>query len=230
MKPVWKSTFLLWSETDEYLRKVADAKETIRNISHSRKCYCSYSGGKDSTVLTHLCLSVDPEMLVFHWVNSRWQLPTEIENVVLKNLDSLGAKNKLIETSVQYDNYERELPFAIFGRVMFGRIEPMLIDRGYNCCFLGLRSEESGKRSRRLKKAKDVPGRIETVSPLKEWSWKDVWAYVVSHNLPCLSWYDVQSDIGIGYDRSRFGTFYMDATGCSNVDAVLLPEHLHQWA
>lgn len=228
MKPHWRQTFLAWSELPDYAERIEAARENIRASMRShRKGYCSYSGGKDSSVLVHLCLSVDPEMLVFHWKYSPWQLPKPFEDTVLRNLDLLGVKNKLIETSPQYDDCDRELPAQIFNRCLFGRIEPMLIDMGYDLCFLGLRAEESLKRKRRTATGWDKPGKIPTHHPLKDLVWQDVWAYTVSNGLPYLDWYDQQEAVGRGYNRSRFGTLFMTGTGSAEVDAVLLPQFLH---
>lgn len=230
MTESWRSTFLAWSELADYQERIEEAHRNIaRSVASRLKAYCSYSGGKDSTVLVHLCLSVDPDMMVFHWKFSPWQLPGPIEAEVLRNLERLGAKNKLIETSPQYAKYKRSLPSEIFYRSLFGRVEPALVEAGYDLCFLGLRAEESGARKRRTKDGWDKPGKIPTHHPLKDLKWQDVWAYIVSHDLPYLGWYDTQESLGIGYDRSRFGMFFMTSKGNAEVDAVLLPQYLHNW-
>jgi 3'-phosphoadenosine 5'-phosphosulfate sulfotransferase (PAPS reductase)/FAD synthetase len=48
-----------------YEQKVAHAKEMIASFLHLceyQKPYIAFSGGKDSTVLRHLCLAVDPTL------------------------------------------------------------------------------------------------------------------------------------------------------------------------
>jgi len=230
MKNSWIQTFLLYSETDEYEQHIGEARDRLHEavISHKRT-YCSYSGGNDSTVLLWLALQENPCMMVLHIDFGRWLMPRPIFDEICRNATTQGCKLR-IETSPQWEQAGRNLPKGgIFGKVLFGRIEPQLHEECYDCCLLGLRAEESRKRAARTKdKAWDM-ATIDTAYPIGHMSWMDVWAAIVSNNLPYLRHYDQQEHIGIGYDRSRISSFFTSGRGMAAMDKVMMPEELHQY-
>jgi 3'-phosphoadenosine 5'-phosphosulfate sulfotransferase (PAPS reductase)/FAD synthetase len=60
--------------------------------------------------------------------------------------------------------------------------------------------------------------------PLQDWTYMDVWAYIISNNLSYPSVYDKYAELD-GWDKVRFHSFFdpsMDKFGRSNVDGVLL--------
>ena len=84
MNRKWYKTFLIHSHTPEYFAKVNSALDIIRSHYISKKSYVSCSGGKDSLVLTHLCLKVDPNIIVFHWDHGSYLMPREVEKEEIK--------------------------------------------------------------------------------------------------------------------------------------------------
>lgn len=231
MKPIWKSTFLLHSESEEYLDSIEKArKNLVEVIKNHKKTYCSFSGGKDSTVLLWLALQADPSMMVLHIDFGRWLMPRPIFAEICQNAKLQGVQAMRIEGSEQWENAGRSLPKGgIFGKVLFGRIEPQLHKEGYDCCLLGLRAEESRKRAARTKDRAWSMATIDTAYPISHMSWMDVWACIVSNNLPYLAHYDDQEAMGIGYDKSRISSFFTAGRGMMAVHKVMMPEELHQY-
>ena len=231
MKEVDRLTFLMYSETDEYIQHIAEAKEKLQMaIESHQKTYCSFSGGKDSTVLLWLALQADPTMMVLHIDFGRWLMPRPIYADICKNMKLHGCKNMRIETSDQWEQAGRRLPSGgIFGKILFGRIEPQLEREGYDCCLLGLRAEESRKRASRTKDKTWDMARIDTAYPISHLTWMDVWGCIVSNKLPYLAHYDVQAAIGIGYDRSRISSFFTAGRGMMAVHKTMMPEELHHY-
>lgn len=231
MKPIWVSTFLLHSETDEHKTAIKLAQRKLHEaVTSHKRTYCSYSGGKDSSVLLYLALLEDPKMTTLHIDFGRWLMPRAIFAEICNNAKKQGTSLR-IETSQQWEKSGRKLPKGgVFGKVLFGRIEPQLISEGYDCCLLGLRAEESRKRKYRTEVDWDRDhSRIDTAYPISHLSWKDVWACIVSNKIPYLSHYDELEAIGIGYDKSRISSFFVAGHGMQAVDKMMYPRDLHQY-
>lgn len=79
--------FLLHSKSKEYKSKVKYSLQIIREAFEGNSCYVSFSGGKDSAVLTHLALSVDSNAWIWHWDYGDDLMPRQIEKEVLDNLE-----------------------------------------------------------------------------------------------------------------------------------------------
>lgn len=226
-----KETFLLYSSFSELKEKIKNAKEIIKEAikQNEGKGYVAYSGGKDSTCLLHLVLQENPEVMVLHWDFGRYFIPREIHKEIIENAKKIGAKNIRIETSEKYEKYKRRA-INVLGSDYLGKLIPRLFEEGYTYSFIGLRAEESYKRKRIIKKEKQkVRTTIKEYYPLAEWTWLDVWSYIVSNNLPYLSFYDTYGEV-IGYDNVRFTTLFdseFDKYGASNIDGVLSWRYRH---
>ncbi len=203
--------FLLWTETSEYKEKIEATKAIIKEaLKNHRQSYVAFSGGKDSTTMLHLILQQDPTILVFHYDYGKY-MPRKLEKEIIKNAKEMGVKNFYVDSGQNWY------------RTFFGRIEKNLVKKGYDLVFVGIRKEESYKRRRRIKKGTFL-GKIDECWPLKNWTWKDVWGYIVKNNLSYPSVYDKYIEL-LGYDKARFVTFFdheFDKFGSSNLDGFLL--------
>lgn len=74
------------------------------------------------------------------------------------------------------------------------KVEPLMAAlAGYEVWFTGLRREQSPTRAnlQHVEPHKIPSGhQLTKVSPLAEWTWKDVWAYLKANDIPHLSLYD----------------------------------------
>jgi len=222
----WAEYFLEWSETHEFNKKLDEAKKIVKEaLSKFKKPYIAFSGGKDSTALLHLVLSFDKNITVVHWDYGPYFVPRHIEKEIINIAKKCGAKNVIILTSHLYRKLGRKAK-NVLGRHFLGIEVPKLAKSGYDCAFLGLRAEESVKRKIRTKKyfEKDEKTGITNVFPLRKWSWRDVWAYIVKNNINYLSLYDKYGPI-LGYDKARFVTLFdpeFSHFGTENVDKFLM--------
>lgn len=211
MDETTRKTFLLWSETEEYQKRVKESEKIIRSaLEEYKRPYVAFSGGKDSTVMLHLVLQQFPSVHVFHYDYGKY-MPRSIEREVLENAKELGVRDLEVDTGKNWY------------KTFFGRIEKGLKRRGYDLVFVGLRKEESCKRKGRIK-GRESLGLINECWPLQNWTWKDVWAYVVKHELPYPSIYEKYAKL-LGYDRVRFVTFFdkeFEKFGSDNLDGFLL--------
>ena len=180
MKTQWRETFLLYAEEDEYAQAIGKSRDNLREIlAAHEKVYCSFSGGKDSTVLLDLALREDPAMMVMHIDFGRWLIPRPIFREICAIAAHMGCTLR-IETSSQWEKYGRNLPKGgVFGKILFGRIEPQLVSEGFDCCLLGLRSQESHKRAARTRDKMWDFEKIHTAYPIAHLTYMDVWAHIV---------------------------------------------------
>ncbi|OYT64161.1 hypothetical protein B6U67_00735 [Methanosarcinales archaeon ex4484_138] len=225
MDEIWRETFLFWSETEEYQKKVKEVKKNVQMaLNRFRKPYVSFSGGKDSTVMLHLVLEQKPDVMVFHWDYGRYFIPREIEREFLNNAQKIGARNIVVKSSSLYEKKGRGAQ-NVLGRVMIGLVVPQLKKEGYDGCFVGLRAEEASRRNARTKNLFES-GIITSTFPIRHLTWKDVWAYIVSNNLPYPSVYDKYAKV-LGWDKVRLVTFFdpeFDKFGSPNIDGILMSE------
>jgi len=217
----WKETFLAWAETKDYKRRLEQAKTMIADATWRTTCYVAFSGGKDSTVLTHLVLQDLPTVMVLHWDYGRHYVPEPLHREIVANAHKLGVRNLRIETSDEYEKLGRKA-VGVLAREMIRKLMPQLKEEGYNLTFVGLRKEESLKRRRRMRR-REIISPLAECWPLENWTWMDVWAHIVNNELPYLSIYDRLCEL-VGYDKARFTTLFdpeFRHLGTEAVDNVL---------
>jgi 3'-phosphoadenosine 5'-phosphosulfate sulfotransferase (PAPS reductase)/FAD synthetase len=228
--PIERETFLLHSELDDYQSRIAAAKSIlVESIGRSSKPYIAYSGGKDSLAMLHMALQASPKILVWHWDYGPYYIPRYIEAEIIRNAKAVGAKNITIDTSPKY-NQGRCGQNVLFP-ALFGKVQPRMFKDGYDMVMVGLRAEESRRR-----KAKTTggfkAGKINECYPVYQLTARDIWAYIVSHNLPYCGHYDRYGGL-LGIEKVRMATFFdpeFDKLGASNLDGVMMPEFKHDCA
>jgi len=205
--------FMIHTQLEEYHKHLLEAEQIIQEVLlKSKKPYVAFSGGKDSTVLLHLVLQQAPDITVFHFIWPENIMPKVIEREVMVNLRKIGAKNIICRT-------ERE---NTRGSGFFASISE-LSKQGYDVSFIGLRKEESCRRKMRIKNNSFYTS-IREIYPIQDWTWKDVWGYIIQHHLPYPSVYDEYASV-IGWDKARFVSFFdpeFERLGSLNVDGVFM--------
>jgi 3'-phosphoadenosine 5'-phosphosulfate sulfotransferase (PAPS reductase)/FAD synthetase len=209
-------TFMLWSKNPEYLEKVTETRVAIYEITRKNKCYVAFSGGKDSTVLLHLTLQCQSDVPVFHWDYGIF-MPRVFETEIQENAVKLGAKNVMVEQRL---STREDCKFGYQG--FFGATHKFMVTKGLEAALIGLRREESNKR-----KAKIREGRKGECYPLADWTYRDVWAYIVSNGLPYPKVYDIYGPL-LGWDKARFVTFFdgeFEKFGSPYLDGFFFPQY-----
>lgn len=217
----WLETFRAWAATREHQRQIEGARRIIAQGVPANP-YVAYSGGKDSTVMAHLVLEQAPDSMCLHWDYGPYFIPRMVHQEIMANLRGLGATNIRVETSSEYERLGYQAR-NVMGREYLGKLVPRLAAEGYHSVFVGLRKEESGKRRRRIAQGKSLTAHQREHWPIADWGWMDVWAYIVSHDLPYLSLYDARAEL-VGYDQARFTTLFdpeFDHVSARVIDQVL---------
>lgn len=218
-----KKTFLMWSKTKEYKAKIAASLDIIERSVADNKCVIAYSGGKDSTVMTHLVLQVKPSVTVFHWDHGSWLMPREIESEIICNAELLGAKDFIAMSSRSLEKPEARTNWRIWYAVFWSTLARLRKEYGWEKNFVGLRREEGCKRRVKI----DEHNVKWEVYPIADWSWLDVWGYIVANSLPYPKVYDVYGPL-LGWENARFVTFFdmeFEKFGSPYLDGYFFPQY-----
>lgn len=173
--------------TTEYNRKVMQAMELIEtNINGG---YISISGGKDSEVLAHMAAAIMPRVPMWSWMDD---LEWPETRVLLENLKSERGWN----VNIVYRGGLWEQMVGI-GKSPFDHnyfYDKDLIPNSRRMCvsdmktvFLGLRADESKARMKNAMKRGTHYAKqdgMQVVAPLQFWSATDIYAYLISNDLP----------------------------------------------
>lgn len=224
MNKKWYDTFLLYSQMDEYKQKIEDAKQIIIQAKRKyKKPYIAFSGGKDSLVMMDIVLSIIPNCVVFHWDYGSNCIPNDY---YIEIIDMIKRKTNNFIIAPEGNKRNK---INIFGNDFLEKYVFKLIDDGFDCCFIGLRKEEGCGRKNRIKADRSLT-RIKEIFPVQNWSYMDIWAYIISNNIKYLSHYNKYGEV-VGWDKVRYATLFdsgLDRLGCSNIDGVLSWRFKHE--
>lgn len=195
--PNYLETTRLHAKLDTYRRRVANTEERINAMLEITEApYIALSCGKDSTVMADLILR--QRRIPCRFVSSG-------ETRIIHNVDDVlnYFKRLTVVEEINFDRvFSKEWAEASFDeqRKAGRRDIQSLNNDNYDGVFLGLRKEESRGRCISLAKCqtKGLPRytykyigerTFYRFCPLADWTYQDVGAYIVEHNLPVLDWY-----------------------------------------
>lgn len=220
-----RAMFGMWANQKEYKRRVNQSMGMLTEIINKHKCIVLYSGGKDSLVLLHMALKIDPNIPVYHfsagydYESKQIKQPKEVTDEIIKIAFELGVNPDQLFVRGGRDPASNRF---------FGLLFEIMKQRNINIEILGIRAEESITRRERVSKQLiQREGQRFVSFPLKYWTWRDIWAYIVTNDLPYFSLYDKYGPLQ-GYDKTRwsmlFSKFALDKGGSYYLDGVLYPE------
>lgn len=165
-----------------------------RNKSES-EMFVSFSGGKDSTVVSHLVLNALNKNIIHIYGDTTLEYPTSIEYVkrFRKNnplIPLLVAKNKdqdfnnLCEVIGPPARMMRWCCTVFKTGAITKKIETTFKDTKSILTFQGIRRIESASRSKYDKESSDSKIKKQvSVNPIIDWLDFDVWLYILSNNI-----------------------------------------------
>lgn len=229
--------FRLHAETDDYQRRVEQAKRWVCSVFERFDAPClNYSGGKDSFVLLHLVASECgySDVDIYHFDNGLLRVPGS-DDFVRASVNRLGGN--LFVRSSESANDERMVVEEGHGYNGFwGQYKQLVDDREWDVRLLGIRAGESPQRRDRFD-GDGLPVSYDeewtAAAPIHEFSARDVWGYIVSNDLEYHEIYDEQGDLygGMEHPSNRLVTLYdseFDSLGSREVSQFLYPERTNE--
>ena len=166
-----------------------------RDLLQNRNFYVSWSGGKDSTVVLDLVRQLKPSITVMH-IRSGYELPDGYAYMLRLAKD---WQLNLVEINTPVDYLQlceefglphlrsKEIQKKVVSKIKKNPAKEWAIKNGYSGLFWGIRAQESIAR-RNLARFKGGlfldKNNILRVSPIIDWTVKDIWAYYEFSGIP----------------------------------------------
>lgn len=194
MKETERRMFLLHAKLSGFQQRIKKAREDIAAALEFAPGYVATSWGKDSTVLLHLTQSVRPDVPAVFFTSWEQEMLDNYEEVI-------RAYCARFPTQYHALDFEGDrVPHKVLNAELW---------ETWPLALIGMRAEESAGRRWAMKKYgivhqykhKDWKDSWR-VCPLAWWTWRDVWAYTVLHDLPYLKSYDHPVNADRKYSRT----------------------------
>lgn len=177
-----RRTFLAWSRDDQYLARLDQARREVAACPDGSAVL--FSGGKDSLVVTDLAVKAGKCRQVIHIHSGEDLMPRPYYDEIKQQLRTVcGDRCRIVLMEPGGTDEPDAIPFVIGT----------------------LRAEENGRRRRGGPDARAFGSPCRQV--IFDWTWMDVWAYIVAEGLPYHSMYDKRAAIE-GWPRARFSEFF----------------------
>ncbi len=190
----------LHARTSTFKRRLSQARLHIRKaLALGVAGYVALSGGKDSTVIYALVREQMPSIPAV-WSDDEWWLPETLEYI--QRLQGRGLDVRQIRTNAWHSDL-----LVVTGE--YDGIPDYAQQQGWSLCFLGLRQEESSARRVHLRTKGPLfyaqGNKAWQCNPIHNWTWRDVWAYIVWLGVDYNKAYDRLEEIGVPPERQRVG-------------------------
>lgn len=198
MSPAEIVAFRAHAKTPGYRRRFAEMTAFLAERLDGC-CYVSFSAGKDSSVVADACHRARPgiPILMVDPGCPNWWLDDE-RSLWRQHAVRRGWNLRLFpwdawRTLAAGRDADTVGHHAVMVRSMFADLTTWADAHGLMTRVMGLRAEESP--GRRMSAAIHGPDHVyadgrRRLLPIAGWGWRDVWAYIVTHDLPWLSVYD----------------------------------------
>lgn len=204
-----KEMYLLHSMTKGYKYRIDEAiKESQKTLKEIKGNHAlSYSGGKDSTVMLDICMKSGFKGDLIQFSYSEYENPKMNLDMADMQVEKYGLKLHRIKC---YSSKEAWNEAGRFFVVPSNDLEKNLVkkvsqdfgkqanklskEQGYTLQFIGMRKAESKQRRMTLgSKGLTYYAKTRnsfTCCPIGKLTDDDIWAYIISNNLPYISCYD----------------------------------------
>ncbi len=239
MNDLERRKFRLHADTEDYQERIEQAIDWIHYVFRVFENPClNYSGGKDSLVLLHLtaakCGYEDVD--IYHFDNGLLRVPGSDE-FVRKSVNRIGG-NLFVRTSESANSDEMVIEEGHGYNGFWGHYFQLAHERDWGVRLLGIRGDESRNRRDRFDSSESsAPINWHedhtAAAPIHHLSTRDVWAYIVEHDLDYHEIYDKQGDLYGDMEArgNRLVTLYdaeFDSLGAREISQFIYPEETNE--
>lgn len=189
--------FQIHSTLPVFQRRVARARSRIEEwLAAVRNPYVAFSGGKDSTCVLHLVREQRPETPAVY-LDADCCFP-EVDDLLqhTPNLIRYPTSEPFLVTLARYGVDDPRIGNITMRTTVYEPVEASVEEHGFDGTAYGLRAEES--RGRRLHarsrgaifRYKKRYGSLLACQPIWDWTYDDVWAFIVVNQVPYAGTYD----------------------------------------
>jgi len=239
MDDLERRKFELHSQSDEYRERVEKAEQWIHEIFDRYNNPClNYSGGKDSLVLLHLAAekcgygSVD----IYHFDNGLLEVPGNTD-FVETSVHRIGG-NLFKRTSEKANSQLMVTEEGHGYNGFWGWYSTLQGDQGWDIRLLGIRAAESTKRRDRFDSKNRGPPintgeEYTSAAPIHHLTTRDIWSYIVEHDLKYHSIYDKQGELYASMEArgNRLSLLYdseFDSLGARTISQFVYPDRTNE--
>jgi len=191
----------------DFKKRVEQARSVVLDaIAKDVPFYVSLSGGKDSRVVLDLVMEHESGVMAA-WSDNEFFLPETEEYI--HRLREAGINVHQFRTNAWHASWF-DLKGSEYDSIHDypkSKIDAELI-------FLGLRKEESSARRKHLARYGPLYWNKKWeawyCNPIWDWTWQDVWAYIVSKDLDYNKAYDKLEELGLHPKEQRIGPFAVE--------------------
>lgn len=203
-------------------------REIERVYDNDPDAVVSVSGGKDSMVVLALAAAADVRHRVLHWDWGSRLMPREYEQEIVDAIRQHVPDERLFVAARAHSRLRPYSDHAAFKRGLqekdgitdtngsLSRLAGVLAGSDHvGRQILGLRASESGKRARKVEDSGLYGESLgqPAAFPIREWTARDVWAYLVDNSIDYPSHYDRVAYVTTdghprGYEDARLSTVH----------------------
>lgn len=206
--------------------RVETARAEIERVFRSAPdAVVAVSGGKDSMTALALAADADIDHRALHFDWGKRFVPREVEQEIVENIRAYVPDSRLYVASYERATFEPYSDNDHFRRGLHGNGDGEAYEGvgalagALRYCdevgtqIVGLRRGESSKRDRGIDGLYGESLGERAAFPLREWSARDVWAYIVANDVPYPGHYDrlaCEANDGSpeAYEQARLTTFF----------------------
>jgi len=211
-----KELYLNISKLPRYHRRLAEAEDAIRRaVETCQVPAVSFSFGKDSLVCLDIARRIKSDILVINidrGAGGDLQEAVDLYNDYAQqhglNYHRVRTPREILDIYRETGNISSVSRSVLKANLLSGA-KAADEQFGVDCKIMGLRAEESRGRTylRRFGTFhySERQGRY-LCKPVLHWRGDEIWAYIVSNQVPYLRWYDLEAPF-VGYERARYSNW-----------------------